>query len=144
MWKELIDSLTKEAELFLPAQEQRLHELGVALGVDLPEDLMSFLRESDGATGPYGVGLVWTSNRIETDNLAFRRNPEFRELYMPFDHLLFFADAGNGDQFAFAIAGGIVRMPDVYVWNHENDSRVWVAPSLEKYLDWWLSGKLKV
>jgi len=29
-----------------------------------------------------------------------RANVVFRESYMPFENLLFFADAGNGDQFA--------------------------------------------
>jgi hypothetical protein len=61
---------------------------------------------------------------------------------MPFDSFLFFGDAGNGDQFAFTICGGIVRRPDVFAWDHENDSRSWVAPSLRSYLDWWLTGKI--
>ncbi|HMJ10328.1 MAG TPA: SMI1/KNR4 family protein, partial [Polyangiaceae bacterium] len=73
-----------------------------------------------------------------------RCSPEFRELYMSFEPLLFFADAGNGDQFAFAITGGVVRRPDIFVWHHENDSRAWVAPSLERYLEWWLLGTLKL
>ena len=35
---------------------------------------------------------------------------------IPFDHLLFFADAGNGDQFAFPIvADGVVRQDIYYV-----------------------------
>jgi hypothetical protein len=63
---------------------------------------------------------------------------------MPFDHLLFFADAGDGDQFAFGILNGEIRNPDIFVWNHENDSRTWVAPSLDVYLEWWINGKLKV
>jgi hypothetical protein len=63
---------------------------------------------------------------------------------MPFDHLLFFADAGNGDHFAFALHAGVVRRPDVFAWNHEDDSRNWAAPSLEKYLEWWLTGRLKL
>jgi hypothetical protein len=32
----------------------------------------------------------------------------------------------------------------IFVWNHENDSRTWVAPSLEIYLDWWISERLKI
>ena len=61
-----------------------------------------------------------------------------------FDPLLFFADAGNGDQFAFVITAGKIRRPDIFAWDHENDSRTWVAPSLAKYLEWWLSGDLKL
>ncbi len=50
---------------------------------------------------------------------------------MPFDCLLFFADGGNGDLFGYSILNGIVQRDDIYVWNHENDSRTWVAPSLK-------------
>jgi hypothetical protein len=31
-------------------------------------------------------------------------------------------------------------MADVYVWDHEDDSRRWYAASLLEYLEWWLSG----
>ncbi len=56
--------------------------------------------------------------------------------------LLFFADAGNGDQFAYSVTGGAIRREDIYVWDHEDDSRRCVAPSLLRYLEWWLSGKI--
>ncbi len=48
--------------------------------------------------------------------------PDFANLYMPFEAMLFFADAdaGNGDQFAFVIRD---RPADVFVWDHETDSR---------------------
>ena len=62
---------------------------------------------------------------------------------MPFDPLLFFDDAENGDQFAFSILKGEIRRPDVFAWNHEDDSRQWVAPSLAKYLESSLNGTMK-
>jgi hypothetical protein len=92
----------------------------------------------------YGLGLIWPVERIVEDNLSFRSNAEFKELYMPFDHLLFFADAGNGDQFAYSINAGVIRKSDIYAWKHEDDSRVWVAPSLKKYLEWWLNDIIKL
>jgi hypothetical protein len=62
---------------------------------------------------------------------------------MPFDHLLFFADARNGDQFVFPImADGVIRQ-DV-LWNHNDDSRTCVAPSLMIFLERWLQGRLSV
>jgi hypothetical protein len=79
--------------------------------------------------------------RIVDDNQLFRNNQDFIRLYMPFDPLLFFADAGNGDQFAFRWKA---ELPDIFVWDHENDSRTWVAPSLAKYLEWWLNGTIKI
>ena len=105
-------------------------------------ELRSLLLESNGVTGEFGLGLIWPIERLEADNLEYRSNPEFRELYMPFDPLLFFADAGNGDQFAFSILAGEVRRPDVFAWCHESDGRSWVAPTLEQYLERWLAGKI--
>lgn len=66
--------------------------------------------ESDGIEGEYDLGLIWLLDRIVEDNLFFRGHTDFKELYMPFDCLLFFADAGDGDQFAFPIhAGGTTK-----------------------------------
>jgi hypothetical protein len=98
--------------------------------------------ESNGVRGEFDLHLIWPIERIREDNLAFRGNPDFPPLYMPFDSLVFFADAGNGDQFAFVVLNGQINRNDVFVWDHENDSRTWVAPTLADYLDWWLSGKL--
>ncbi len=62
---------------------------------------------------------------------------------MPFDGLLFFADAGNGDRFAFRVLGRETG-PDVYVWDHEDESRRRVARHLRDYLDRWLGGELTI
>jgi hypothetical protein len=143
-WRELVQRLTPDCEFSPPAPAARIAAAERTLGAALPTALRSLLLESDGIAGQYGLGLVWPVERIAADNLAFRSNPDFRRLYMPFDPLLFFADAGNGDQFAFCVLAGEVRKADVFVWNHEDDSRAWAAPSLERYLEWWLSGRLKV
>lgn len=107
----------------------------------MPGQLAALLRESNGVDGEYGLGLIWPIERITADNLDFRNTAEFAHLYMPFDPLLFFADAGNGDQFALVPRTG---RPDVFVWDHENDSRTWVAPGLSEYLNWWLTGRIKL
>jgi hypothetical protein len=122
--------------------DQALHDAEIQLGIGLPPELRSLLSETDGVEGEYGFGLVWPLDQIVADNLQFRSQADFRQLYMPFEALLFFADAGNGDQFAFSILDGEVRRSDVYVWNHENDSRSWVAGSLRSYIDGMLSGSM--
>lgn len=144
MWKELVQRHCADCRFAEPVGDAQFAQLQDALGISIPDELCQLLHESDGIRGEYGVDLIWSAERIRTDNLLFRTNNDFRELYMPFDHLLFFADAGNGDQFAFAILAGEVRSLDVFAWNHENDSRVWVAPSLTKYLEWWPTGRIKV
>jgi hypothetical protein len=144
VWRELIQRLTADPKFAPPASLHSLAFAERALGVELPTELRALLLESNGVLAQYGLGLIWPVERIQADNLAFRSNADFRELYMPFDHLLFFADAGNGDQFAFAVLAGKVRNSDVFAWNHEDDSRTFAAPSLERYLEWWLSGQIKL
>lgn len=143
MWTQLVAQHYGDHEFRPGATVRELEAADASLGVALPQDLRDFLLESNGAFGPYSLRLVWPHDQIVRDNLMFRSSPDFRDLYMPFDPLLFFGDAGNGDQFAFVIVAGAVRMPDVFVWNHENDSRTWVAPDLRRYIEWWSDGRIK-
>jgi hypothetical protein len=62
---------------------------------------------------------------------------------MSFENVLFFADNGCGDQFCFPIISGEVKKKDIFVWNHEDDSRQWVAPDLLTYFEWSSLGQLK-
>lgn len=140
MWIELIKALTPEAEFQSPAADEAIRACEEALGNRLHPDLAALLRETNGVDGEYGLGLIWPVERIAADNVELRTTPRFAELYMPFDPLLFFADAGNGDQFAFVVQPS--GRDDVFAWNHEDDSREWVAPRLEEYLTWWLSGRI--
>ncbi len=142
MWKQLVESLTAEREFSSPASWAEVTLAEEKLGVRFPDDLRNLLFESNGIMGPYELGLVWPVDRIVADNAMFRENEDFKDLYMPFDSLLFFADAGNGDQFAYPIQNGSIQRPDVFVWKHEEDSRCWVAPSLTRYLEWWLNGTM--
>ena len=144
MWQQLIVSLTPDHEFAAPVAWAELALAEEKLGLQFPDDLRGLLLETNGVQGQYGLGLVWPVERIVGDNVNFRTNEVFKGLYMPFDPLLFFADAGNGDQFAFPIQLGTVRRNNVFVWNHEDDSRTWVAPSLAKYLEWWLKGTIRV
>ena len=149
MWRELIEGLLARTEhkpkpeFSRPAGILELIGVEETLEVKLPDELKSFLRETNGVSDEYGCNHIWEAQRIEQDNIAIRADQEYKQIYMPFDNLLFFGDAGNGDQFAFIVINGEVRGTEVFVWDHENDSRTWVAPSLKKYLEWWLSGKLQ-
>ena len=135
MWRELIESLISEYTFYPPADPALIAAIEAALGMTLPDDLKSLLAESNGVDGKYGLGLIWPAERIKADNQMFRSYPDFAELYMPFDHLVFFADAGNGDHFAFAVRKNGTVDGDVFVWNHEDDSRIHVAFSLRQYLE---------
>jgi SMI1-KNR4 cell-wall len=139
VWRELILGVTDKARFADPAESDQIEVVERELGVRLPRDLAGLLGETNGVTDEYGGGLIWQSERIASDNRTFRGSSSLTELYMPFDALLFFADAGNGDQFAFPITG-VGPRDDVFVWDHEDDSRRWYAGSLEQYLVWWLGG----
>ena len=143
-WREFLANIEADVTLHSPASVEEIEKAESSLDVSLPDELKSLLQESNGIDGSYGLGLIWNIERIAKDNLFFRQFSDYKDLYMPFDHLLFFADAGNGDQFAFTILNGKTQKSDVYVWNHEDDSRHWVAPSLDVYFEWWQSGKLKI
>ena len=144
MWKELLESLSSECEFNPSATPEAIAEGEISLSATFPEELRTILGESDGVYGEYKLGLLWPLEQIVQDNLMFRSHEEFPELYMPFESLLFFCDDGGGDQFAFTVLAGKVRKPDIFVWNHEDDSRTWVAPSLKVFYEWWLTGKLNV
>lgn len=131
MWKEVAGLACPDAEFSAPVDAAGLAAADERLGCSLPSRLVSLLRETDGIVGHYGVDTVWPLERIVEDNLRFRSDSSFADLYMPFDALLFFGDNGGGNQFAF------VRRPpraDIFVWDHEDDSRRWVARDLEDYL----------
>lgn len=142
MWRDFITSLTNDATFADGATQSSIAETEAALAIEFPEQLRSLLLESNGVLGEYDLGLVWSLDRIRDENLYFRNNSDFADLYMPFEHLLFFGDAGNGDQFAYPIQNGKIHRSDVFVWDHETDDRRWVAGSLKQYLQRWLDGTL--
>ena len=143
MWREYIQTLEPGATFFPGATPSELSSLEATFGLVLPEELRSLLTESNGVRGTSGLRLIWAVEEMTKRNMEMRTAPSFRDNF-PFDHLLFFADAGNGDQFALGIIQGAIKRPAISVWNHEDDSRTWVAPTLKRYLEWWVSGKLTI
>ncbi|PDZ02339.1 SMI1/KNR4 family protein [Bacillus cereus] len=143
MWKETIHSISSNLSLKNPAMKEELIEIQKCLLVELPNDLSQLLQETNGIAGEYG-DFIWSASKIKRENMNMRYIVDFKDLYMPFDCLLFFADGGNGDLFGYSILNGIVQRDDIYVWNHENDSRTWVAPSLKTFMEWWESGKITI
>lgn len=144
MWKHLVSALESNSRFESPANKSDIENAEKSLNVLLPRQLKECLQEANGIFGEYDLGLVWSLDKVVHTNLDFRQSTNFEELYMSFDSLLFFADAGNGDQFAFPIQAGQIRRDDVFVWNHEDDSRFWVAPNLKTYIEWQLTGKINV
>ncbi|MCY0949451.1 SMI1/KNR4 family protein [Streptomyces sp. H27-S2] len=130
MWRELVEQY-EDVEVAEPAAEQDLLGLEHRIGTPLPTSLRALLTEFNGVVDEDGTDVVWNAEQIARTNEEFRTREDLRSLYMPFDALFFFGDNGGGDQFALPISP---RRPDVFVWNHENDSRTWVASNMEQYL----------
>ena len=144
MWKEYIQSATTGYHFAEPAIKSDISQIKEQLHVDLPTDLLGLLSETNGVFDEFNCPLVWSTNQIIKDNLYFRNVDDFKDMYMPFDHLLFFSDAGNGDLFGFVILNGSIQRDDVFVWDHESDSRKWVASSLKDFIEGWANSRISV
>lgn len=127
----MVQEVFPEAGFREPAQVSEIVEAEKRLGRALPAELKQLLLESNGVIGRTHVDTVWTVDQIVEQNLLFWSDESFAQLYMSFDALLFFGDNGGGDQFAFVQKP---ERPDVFVWEHESDSRRWVANNLRDYL----------
>src|SRR5262249_52381969 len=68
-----------------------------ALGCALPDDLKQLYSQTDGVSANYGAPLVMPLQQAVRENETLRHSPDLRGLYMPFDHMLVFGGAGNGD-----------------------------------------------
>jgi hypothetical protein len=141
VWNELLAAIPRLTITRQPVSADAIDDAARRLGQPLPLELTAILQEVGGVEGDYGLELIWPIDRVVTENLALREDADLARLYMPFDSLLFFGDAGNGDLFGLVPHTG---RPDVFAWNHEDDSRTWVAPGLAKYLEWWQNGQLKL
>jgi hypothetical protein len=153
-WKEHISrlDLANKSTGFVfnsPSTEILLTDLQLQFELnELPNELEELYRQTNGVRQLFNgqeIGeLIWTIERVIETNKQYRDNLDFKDLYMSFDQLLFVSDAGNGDLFGFVTLGGKFDRYDIFVWNHEDDSRTWVAPNLTKFTEWWTNGKIKV
>ena len=153
-WKEYISGLdlvdkTTSFVFNSPTTETLLEDLKSQFDLsELPNELEELYKQTNGVQelldGREIGELVWTIERTIETNKQYRSNLDFKDLYMSFDQLLFVSDAGNGDLFGFITLGGKFDRYDVFVWNHEDDSRTWVAPNLTKFIEWWTNGTINV
>ncbi|MED0714026.1 SMI1/KNR4 family protein [Bacillus licheniformis] len=140
LWKHFISRLPLDYTLNRPIETGKLQKAEELLGVSFPDELVSLLKMTNGINDTFGDHLIWPADRIIEENLDMRCTDCFK----PFDCLLFIAGAGNGDLFAYSILNGSIRKNDIYVWNHIDDSRIWVAPSLKSFIKGWIDGTITI
>lgn len=150
MWREFTQSLAPlvqrpiEIRFADGTSEEQLTIVEIELDIALPKDLRDLLYESNGVRDQYGWRIVWSAEEISQYNREMRTQPQYTNSYMSFADMLFFADTGTGDRFAFPILQGKVKTTRVYAWTAGDDSRIAVAFSLKSYLERLLSGKIKL
>ncbi|WOV88362.1 SMI1/KNR4 family protein [Sporosarcina oncorhynchi] len=140
MWKDYISTISKDYSFKRPASVAEIGQITEELNVELPKKLLEIYKETNGVYDIFECHLLWPTERIVEDNLFFRNFTDYKDIYMPFDHLLFFSDNGCGDLFGYKILNGCIQTEDIYVWNHEDDSRTRVASSLESFIKGWITG----
>jgi len=145
MWEEKLKALSEKCQLkrFDSAEDSAIAELEAGLNVELPGELKDLLKTTNGLE-INSTMVVRFLDEMKKDNNEFRSEERITNSFMPFDNLLIFGTAGNGDMFAYGIINGKIDKTSIFVWNHENDSRTNIAPSLEVMLDWWVDGKITV
>ena len=147
MWKEIIQKVDPACEFRDPASPSELARVEKVFGHKLPDSLRGLLLETNGVYHPSSyLDIIWDSDQIARRNNEMRQNKKFAKIYMTFQSLLFFADAGvDGIMFAFQVtASGTVQDGNIVVWDGIEDSRPVLAYSLEDYLTRWLDGRLKI
>ena len=144
MWKNYVSSISKEYQFKVPATKAEVISIKDELNVELPNKLEELYNGTNGVYGNYGSSLIWSTEQLVKENLFFRTIHECRDFMMPLDNFLFFSDAGNGDLFGYTILNGRIQNDDIYVWNHEDDSRTVIASSLEEFIKGWATGEISV
>lgn len=145
MWIKKISQFSDRYQFSSPANPADVEECERKLGTRFHDSFRELFSETNGILETNAeLQLVWTIDEILKENTFYRTDAIQKSIYMPFDNLVFFGGAGNGDLFALTITADLTCRKEVFVWNHEDDSRTWAAPDLLTFFDWWLSGKIKI
>jgi SMI1-KNR4 cell-wall len=100
--------------------------------------------QTNGVYGNNGISFIWSIEQLIRENIFLRTIHEQRDFIKPLDTFLFFSDGGNGDLFGYSIVNGSIQNEDIYVWNHEDDSRSVIAISLEEFIKGWIVGEISI
>jgi hypothetical protein len=125
-----------------PASIESINAVEIELNVQFPQSLKNLLLESDGIQDEFECDVIWPIERILEENKNIRI--EYIEEQISFNDFLLFSDAGNGDQFALSIKDGNVNKEEIYVWNHEDESRDILSSSLKEFIKGWIEGTIEI
>jgi hypothetical protein len=147
-WIELIKNLGEGISSnysFNPsASNEQIGEAETFFGHRLPDELDELYRQTNGIIEKDWGEFIFSIEKLINQNQEFRNNPDFDDIFMPFDNLLFFSSAGNGDYFCYPITKDKTCGKDIFVWNHETDERICVTYSLDKFIKGWLTSEIAI
>lgn len=137
MWKELIHGCDEKTAVHYnePATEDQLRALEENFQIQLPEDLRSYLLESNGDDT-----LIMSAQRIVDVNSQLKE--ECADTHMPLDCLFFVAENGCGGYYAYPVIRGEIKKDRIYFWWQETDDRTMVADSLKDFLVKYYNGEI--
>ena len=142
MWKDLIQNISTGCIYGEPASIEDIEVLEKLFSIQIPKELRNLLYETNGINDSYGYSLIWSIEKITRENLNLGERLE--DVYLPFNNLLFFADARNGDMVGYSISDRSIKQNDIYLWNHRNNEQTQIAPSLNDFVEDWIRGKLSI
>lgn len=145
MWKELIkesqfgrtDTEIPEWQYSPGVENTKFKEFEEEFSFPIPRDLKALYRETNGLflsfQEEFSFQIFPKFDELVRTNRIFRGRDY--SCYMPFEHLLLFCALPNGDWFAFAKnSDGTIR-DEIYLWEHETDSRLFVFYSLSQLIE---------
>lgn len=132
-WKELAVTCISEVRFHSPVNPIEIQKSEISLGRKLPEELSSLYLETDGIFDRTGANIVSPLSDVVGDNLDLWGDG-YKDLYMSLAPLFAFGGPGNGDRFFVPITPNGNYRKRVYLWDHENDSRTWLANGIRDLL----------
>jgi hypothetical protein len=137
-WRRLADEAGLRA--VPPPDVSRFHGAEEALGRRLSDSLSELYAQTNGLLDEWGYAYVLSISELVELNRKFRS--QYGDLYMSFNDVVLFGQLGNGDMFfqpsipeAVASSASSSSLPrrynEVFVWDHEGDSRTWYGRDVE-------------
>jgi cell wall assembly regulator SMI1 len=130
-WRDKINLCFPACKLSNPAPKALILDSESKLGRTLPADLVALLSESNGFTTARGDSVIEPIDYIISDTLDLW---SYEDLYIAPKTMVAFGGPGDGDRYFFPILPNGEYKDEVYLWDHETDSRKWISQSLADFL----------
>lgn len=145
-WKALVETTMdpedREGEEFQfgpPATEAEMAEVETALGLKIPEEMRSFLKECNGADQPFGAWVVFPIAEMISENQGLREDYADWKCQALLPNVLFFSDImGTGDMYGICASPFEgVAVGEIVLFDHETGTFTVEDATLKDFLTNW-------